>query len=116
MKYSITGGSLPAVILQLERGETILSEAGGRTWSKGPIQMETKAEGGIGKSIGRLFSGESLFMSRYTAQDAAEIGFSSSFPGQIIARELQAGQSSICQQSAFLCATYGVELSRYVQK
>ena len=48
MNYSIEGGTLPAVIIQLEPGETILSEAGGRTWAKGPIITEINT-GGIGK-------------------------------------------------------------------
>ena len=116
MRYSIEGGSLPAVIIQFESGETILSEVGGRTWSRGPVVTETKAEGGVGKSIGRMFAGESLFMSRYTAQGPAEIAFSSSFPGKIIARELLVGQSIVCQKRAFLCATYGVELAVHFQK
>jgi uncharacterized protein (AIM24 family) len=116
MNYSIEGGSLPAVIIQLNSGETIISQSGGRTWSKGPVLTETKAEGGVGKAIGRLFTGESLFMSRYTAQGPAEIVFSSSFPGRIVAKELGAGQSVICQKTAFLCATLGVELSVFFQK
>ena len=116
MRYSIVGNSLPAVIIQLDPGETILSEAGARTWSRGNVATENKAEGGLGKSLGRVFSGESLFMSRYTAQGPAELAFSSSFPGSIIARTLQPGESIICQKSAFLCATYGVELSVHFQK
>lgn len=116
MNYRIEGGSLPAVIIQLNPGETILSEVGGRTWSRGQILLETKAEGGVGKSLGRMISGESLFMSRYTAQSPAEIAFSSSFPGRIVARELAPGQSIICQKTAFLCATYGVELAVHLQK
>ncbi|NLA27553.1 MAG: AIM24 family protein, partial [Firmicutes bacterium] len=35
MRYSIEGGTLPAVIIQLDPGETIISEAGGRTWLRG---------------------------------------------------------------------------------
>lgn len=116
MQYRIEGGSLPAVIIDLNPGETILSEVGARTWSRGPIALETKAEGGLKKSLGRALSGDSLFMSRYTAQGPAEIAFSSSFPGRIIARELQAGESIICQKSAFLCATAGVELAMHFQK
>lgn len=116
MRYSIEGGNLPAVVLQLDPGETVIGEVGSRTWALGPVLTETKAEGGAGKSIGRLFMGESLFMSRYTAQGPAEIAFSSSFPGRIVARELQAGESIICQKTAFLCATYGVQLSVYLQK
>ena len=116
MRYSIEGGTLPAVIIQLDPGETLLSEVGGRTWSRGPVTTESKAEGGLGKSLGRMFSGESLFMSRYTAQAPAEIGFSSSFPGAIVAWTLQPGESIICQKSAFLCATADVSLSVAFQK
>lgn len=116
MKYSIEGGSLPAVVIQLDPGETIISEVGGRTWCRGPVVTETKAEGGIGKSLGRMFSGESLFMSRYTAQGAVEIVFASSFPGRIVARTLNPGESIICQKSSFLCATAGVELAVHLQK
>ena len=116
MRYSIVGDTLPAVLIQLDPGETILSEAGARTWSRGDVTTESKAEGGVGKSLGRLFTGESLFMSRYTAQGPAEIAFSSSFPGRIVARSLQPGESLICQKSAFMCAMLGVELAVHFQK
>ena len=116
MQYSIQGGTLPAVIIGLEAGESIISQAGGRTWSRGPIVTDVKAEGGIGKSLGRMFMGESMFLSTYTAQGAGEIAFSSSFPGSIIVRELAAGESIVCQKSAFLCATKGVDLSVHFQK
>lgn len=115
MQYRIEGGSLPAVIIQLSPGETMISEAGGRTWARGPILTETKG-GGVGKAIGRMFSGESLFLSYYTAQGPAEIAFASSFPGRIAVKELAPGESIICQKSSFLCATYGVELSVHFQK
>lgn len=115
MKYRIEGGSLPALIINMEPGEVLISEAGGRTWSRGPILTETKG-GSAGKALGRMLSGESLFMSQYTAQGPAEIAFTSSFPGRIVARVLQAGESVICQKGAFLCATLGVELSAHVQK
>ncbi len=116
MQYRIEGGSLPCVIINLQPGETLISQSGGRTWSRGPITLETKAEGGLGKSLGRMLSGDSLFMSRYTAQAPAEIAFSSSFPGRIVARVLQPGESIICQKSAFLCATAGVDLAMHFQK
>ncbi|MDR2973604.1 MAG: AIM24 family protein [Propionibacteriaceae bacterium] len=116
MEYTIEGGSLPAVVMRLAAGDTIISESGGRTWARGPVVTEAKAEGGLGKSLGRMFSGEGLFMTRYTAQGPAEIAFSSSFPGRIIARVLGVGESVVCQKSAFLCATLGVELAVHFQK
>lgn len=116
MHYSIEGGNLPALIIKLSPGEMLISEAGARTWSKGPVKTETKAQGGLGKSIGRMFTGESLFMSNYTAQGDCEIAFTSSFPGKIVAKMLQPGESIICQKTCFLCATAGVDLSIYFQR
>ncbi len=80
MQYSIEGGSLPAVIISLDPGEKLISEVGGRTWSRGNVVTETTSNGGAGKALGRLMTGESLFMSTYTAQSPAEIAFTSSFP------------------------------------
>lgn len=115
MQYRIEGGSLPAVIITLNPGEKIVSEVGGRTWSRGQITTETKG-GSAGKALGRLISGESLFMSHYTANGPAEIAFTSSFPGRIVARELKEGESVICQKKAFLCGTEGIVLSAHLQK
>lgn len=116
MKYSIEGGALPVVRVFLEAGESIISEAGERAWARGPVMTEATSEGGAKKAIGRIFSGESLFMSRYTAQGSAEIGFAAGFPGRILSVELAEGQSIIAQKGAFMCGTNGVELSMYFQK
>lgn len=103
MNYRIEGGNLPVVILTLEPGEVVVGEAGSRTWMRGNVETEATSNGGFKKAFGRLFTGESLFMSRYTARGNAEMGFASSFPGKIIARELQRGESIICQKRCFLC-------------
>lgn len=116
MRYEIEGGSLPVLVIQLEQGESLVSEAGGRTWLKGPITTDTRADGGIGGSIGRMFSGESLFLSHYFAKGAGEIAFTSSFPGRIISRQLAPGESVICQKKAFLCATEGTKLDIFFRK
>ena len=116
MRYRIVGDNLPAVILSVERGEVIISESGGRTWMRGPITTETTSYGGAKKVFSRMFSGESLFMSRYIAEGDAEIAFSSSFPGNIIVRELRAGESIICQKRAFLCGMGDLDLSIHFKK
>ena len=116
MQYSIEGGSLPVVIISLNPGEKLISEVGGRTWSRGDVTTETTSNGGAGKALGRMLTGESLFMSTYTANGPCEVAFTSSFPGRIVARELGPGESVIAQKSAFLCASYGVQLSVYVNK
>ena len=116
MRYEIEGGSLPALVIQLEPGEGLVSESGGRTWIRGPITTNVKADGGLGGSIGRMFSGESLFLNHYKANGAGEIAFTSSFPGRIVSRQLAPGESVICQKRAFLCATEGTKLEVFFRK
>ena len=67
MRYEIKGEPLPAVVCNLESGETMISESGAMSWMTPNMKMETVG-GGAGKVFGRMFSGESLFQNRYTAQ------------------------------------------------
>lgn len=116
MKYYIEGDNLPVVRFELEEGEGLISQAGGRAWMKGDIKTETISGGGVGKMLGRMFSGESLFLSSYKAKSSSEIVFASDFPGSIYALDLAEGQSIIAQKKAFLCADQGVDLSIYFRK
>ncbi len=116
MRYSIEGTPLPVVICQMEAGETMITERGSMSWMSPNMQMDT-ATGGIGKAFGRMFSGDSFFQNRYTAQGGpGMIAFASSFPGSIRAFDIAPGSSIICQKSAFLAAESGVELSLHFQK
>ena len=115
MKYRIIGENLPAVICELNAGETLISESGGMSWMTPNIKMQTSA-GGLGKAFGRLFSGESVFLNHYTAQGAGEIAFASSFPGHIRALQISPGREMVVQKGAFLVAESGVQLSVHFQK
>lgn len=112
MRYEIWGEQLPAVTMQLEAGESVYTQRGGLSWMSDGISMQTNMKGGFGKALGRIFSGESLFMATYTAERAgAEITFASSMPGNIKVFEVGPGREYIAQKSAFLCAQPGVTLS-----
>lgn len=115
MQYSIEGEPLPVVICQLSDGETMITEKGAMSWMSPNMRMETVG-GGLGKMFGRAFSGESMFQNHYTAQGNGLIAFASSFPGSIKAFEITPGNELICQKSAFLASTSGVELSIFFNK
>ena len=94
MKYEIIGDTLPVVELVLDKGEQIYTESGGMSWMDPCFEMETSTRGGALKAIKRSFSGNSLFLTTYTCQaDKGRIAFSASFPGNIRAVHLEAGQS-----------------------
>jgi uncharacterized protein (TIGR00266 family) len=112
MQYEIEGGKLPVVTLKLQRGEQVFTETGGMAWMTEGIGMDTNMEGGLLGGLTRAFSGESLFLVTYTAeQDSAEIAFASSMPGTIMDPELSPGYELVCQKHSFLVAERSVELS-----
>lgn len=117
MKYEIKGDNFPAVICTLEPNETMITEGGAMSWMSPNMKMETTSNGGIGKIFGRMFAGENLFQNRYTAVGSTgTIAFASSFPGDIVPLEISNGREYICQKSAFLASTAGVDLSVYLQR
>lgn len=117
MKYDIQGETLPVVICELESGETMITESGAMAWMSPNMKMETTSNGGIGKAFGRMFSGESLFQNRYTAQGGnGMIAFASSFPGSIKAFRVEPGKEYIFQKKTFLAGEKGIDISVHFQK
>lgn len=117
MKYSIVGEPLPVVICDVEAGETLITESGAMSWMSPNMKMETTSNGGLGKALGRMFSGDTLFQNRYTAQGGpGQIAFASSFPGSIKAVDIAPGKDMIVQKKAFLASESSVELSIFFQK
>ena len=117
MEFEIQGGNLPVVICKLQQGESMFTESGGMGWMSSNIDMSTNMEGGLFGGIARKFAGESIFMTTYTCKGGIGIiAFPSSFPGSILAFDLQPGQSLICQKKAFLCAERSVQLEVFFRK
>ena len=116
IKYEIKGDNLPVVICYPEAGETLCTERGAMSWMSPNMKMETNA-GGFGKAMGRMFSGESIFLNEYTAQGGqGMIAFASSFPGSIIAHRVTPGNGIIVQKKGFLAMEKGLDLSIHFRK
>lgn len=117
MKYNIIGEPLPVVICDMDPGEVMITESGAMSWMSPNMKMETTTGGGIGKALGRMFSGDTIFQNRYTAQGGpGQIAFASSFPGSIKAVEIAPGRDLIVQKKSFLASESTVELSIFFQK
>ncbi|MBQ9946891.1 MAG: TIGR00266 family protein [Oscillospiraceae bacterium] len=115
MRYEIKGEPLPVLLCYLEAGETVTCEAGAMSWMTPNMKMQTGA-GGIGKALGRMFSGESIFQNKYTAEGGqGMIAFASSLPGSIMAIDVSQGDF-IVQKTGYLASEAGVDLSIAFQK
>ncbi len=116
MNYEIKGTPLPVVECTLDAGESMVCEGGAMSWMSSNMKMETSG-GGLGKMFSKAFSGESMFQNTYTAEGGTgTIAFASSFPGNIMAIELSPGRDLICQKSAYLASTPGIDISIHFQK
>lgn len=116
MKYEIKGGSMPVVECHLDSGEAMTCEKGSMVWMSRNMKMETKS-GGVKGMFSKAMAGESLFQNIYRANEGpGMITFGSSFVGSIVPVEIGPGREVICQKSAFLCATEGIELKVSFQK
>ncbi len=113
MKYQVLGDTMPAVEVVFDNaGEGMYTQSGGMAWMSEGIAMDSNMRGGLGKSIGRMFSGESLFMATYKAErPGAMIAFASTVAGEILPVDIGACGGLICQKGAFLCAQESVNLS-----
>lgn len=110
MKYEIIGQTVPAVEVTLSAGESMFTQSGGMVWQTEGIKMTTNARGGLAKSLGRMFTGESIFMANYTAEaEGAKIAFGSTVPGCVVPVDISQGEM-IVQKGAFLCAQQSVDL------
>lgn len=113
MQYNIIGDTMPAVEVTFDApGESMYTQSGGMAWMTEGVSMTSNARGGLGKSIGRMFSGESLFMATYKAERAgAMIAFASTVAGEVLAINIGTCGGMICQKGAFLCAEETVDLN-----
>jgi uncharacterized protein (TIGR00266 family) len=117
LKYQMIGTTLQAVTIELTPGQTVYSESGGLAWMSANVQMETKTAGGLGKMLGRMFTGESLFLVDYTCRSGTGVvAFASEFPGKVVPLDLAPGQEIIAQKDAFMCAEKSVDVAMHFRK
>jgi uncharacterized protein (TIGR00266 family) len=109
MEYEIIGDNLQMVVTKISSGEKIYGEAGAMVYMSGNVEMNAKAKGGFSMGIKRKFTGETFFLTEFTADGDGSVAFAGNAPGRIKAIELK-GNDFIAQKDAFLCAQEGVDL------
>ncbi len=113
MRYRVIGDTMPAVEVVFDApGESMYTQSGGMAWMSEGVSMDSNMRGGFGKSIGRMFSGESLFMATYKAErPGTMVAFASTVAGEVLPIDVGQNGGMICQKGAFLCAEETVNLN-----
>jgi uncharacterized protein (TIGR00266 family) len=107
--------SYSLAIVKLSSGEKIRVDAGAMVSMTDGITVETKAAGGILKSLGRsLLGGESFFQNYFQAPpQGGEITLAPDLPGDISLVELK-GEKIMVQSGSYLASEEGVDLDAKV--
>ncbi len=116
MNCEIKGGNFPVAIIDMAPGTAVNCESGAMSWMKGGVKMETNTGGGLGKMLGRAFSGESLFMNRYVADAPGTLAIGAHSPGEIKKITLDPSKPIVVQKGSFLAMDEGVNLDVFFQK
>lgn len=107
--------SYASLVLNLKTNETVLVESGAMAAMDTCIKMKSRAKGGLMKGLGRMVSGESFFISEFTAEGkSGELYVSPGVPGDICHYYLQ-GNGLMIQSSGFVAASPTVEIDTKFQ-
>ena len=101
MNATIKEGHAPALLISLEAGDRLVSEAGAMMFVSGDVAMDVDMPGGVKGGLKRaVLAGESLYLATYEARGAAVVGLSGPFPGSI--KEYELDGEIICERHAYL--------------
>ena len=116
MNATVREGHAPAVVVALEPGEKLTSEAGAMMFISGDVQMDIEMPGGVMGGLKRkVLAGESMFLATYTARGSGAVGICGPFPGSIRQHELDG--EIICEKHAYLGHVGDVEIeSAFAQR
>jgi uncharacterized protein (TIGR00266 family) len=85
-------------------GESLRAESGAMVSMSGGLRIETKATGGIMKSLGRsILGGESFFQNTFHAESGGEVTLAPELPGDILTFDL-AGQELVVQSGSYVAS------------
>jgi uncharacterized protein (TIGR00266 family) len=99
-----------ALTVELEAGQSIFVESSAMAGMDSALEMKSSMRGGIGQSVGRLFGGESLFVSEFTAsKTGGSLYLSPAMPGDIGHYYLDGDTNLMVQSSGFLACGSQVE-------
>ncbi len=104
--------SYSLAIARLAPGERIRTESGAMVSFSQGVEIETKAAGGLLKSLGRsLLGGESFFQNFWKAgPQGGEVTLAPELPGDIVMLELK-GETFMVQSGSYLASEDGIELN-----
>ena len=114
--HRVIGTVMPVLEVNLQPGQSIISNGGELSWMSGNMVMTTKTAGagqsGVMGVLKRVVAGGSLFMTQYEPQGApGTVAFATKMPGLIKPIAVSATQQYMISQHGFIAGTNDVTLN-----
>ncbi len=114
--HRVLGTTLPVLEVQLQPGQSVISQGGEMSWMTPSVMMTTQTSGAGGSGLAGVFkravAGGTIFMSQFTAQGSVGVvAFAAKMPGRIRAITVAANREYMVSRHGFLAATDAVTLN-----
>jgi len=125
VRDAIEGTVLPVLAIELQPGESVISEAGEFSWMTDSVQISTGTGGGKGGGLGtgllgaakRLAGGTSFLFNTFTAEGSpGVISFAAKLPGSILPVDIGPGVEYRSHRHGFMAGTPGIEVGVALQQ
>lgn len=114
MTVKIRGGeAFSYAVFDLGPGETVKADGGTMMYMKGDVELERVKVDGATNLLGRVFSGESAFLSLFRGGNSGgSVAFAGVLPGQMTKIDLKGkGANVVLARRAFVCCDENVQIS-----
>jgi uncharacterized protein (TIGR00266 family) len=110
MEYEIKGVINQTLAVSLEKGETFWAGKGTIVSYDETLDWGIRALGGVGRTVSRMISGESIVLTHVTAREKGRIHFAAHEPGRIISWNLEEAGEIVAMRGAFLGASGDIDI------
>jgi uncharacterized protein (TIGR00266 family) len=109
-------GTFTLLKVTLDEGEAVKAEGGAMVAMSNTIELEGKMEGGILGGLGRMLTGESLFLQTLTAKRGpGEVLLAHAIPGDIQELHMDGSYDYILQKDGFLAGSSSLSIETKMQ-
>lgn len=119
--HRVKGTVMPVLEIDLEPGQTVISQGGELSWMTDGIKLATSTKGagqsGVMGVLKRAVAGGTIFMTEYRAEgQKGTVSFATKMPGEIRPVAVGAGREYMVSRHGFLAGTEDVTLALAFQK
>ncbi len=116
VQHRVIGTVMPVLEIQLQPGQSVISNGGELSWMTAGIQLTTKTSGagqsGVLGVLKRAVAGGSIFMTEYECQGSTgSVSFATKMPGHIKPIAISPDQDYMISQHGFMAGTNDITMN-----